>query len=91
MGAIYFNYLYQYKNALKCFLKMGDIEINRRDLESAIASCYDQLKDYDKSLKYFKKYELKYADKPSVIIAIALIYFKCNNIKITDRFRWNRS
>eukprot|EP01084_Bolivina_argentea_P119316 211569_1 len=55
MGAIYFNYISDYKSALDCFLQLGDTEINARDLESAIASCYDRLGEYPLSLKYFKK------------------------------------
>ena len=105
MGAINFNYINDYQSALNCFLKMGDLEVNQRDLESVIASCFgmyihynyihvviknimytDQLKQYDQSLKYFKKYETKFKNKPSVIMAIASIYFKCGNIKKADQY-----
>jgi len=86
MGAIYFNHLFEYKLALSCFLKLGHAEINRRDLESVIASCYDQLKEYEAALQYFAKYEAKYGEKASVLIAIASIYFKCNNVRKADEY-----
>jgi len=86
MGAIYFNHIYDYERALACFLKMGPDAIYHRDLESAIASCYDQLKCYKESIAYFQKYEKKYRDKASVSIAIALVHSKLNNIKKAEKY-----
>lgn len=54
-SAIYFNFKHDYRSALRVFLEISHREINHRDLESAIASCYDQLNQPVLALKWFTK------------------------------------
>ena len=86
MGAVHFNQLRDYAAALGNFLGMGDAEIDRRDLESAIASCYDQLKQPRMALTYFKRYEVKFPDKPAVLLAVAVVHWKLGQLKKADRY-----
>jgi len=86
LGAVHFNHLNDYQSALATFLEMGDAEIHRRDLESAIASCYDQLKEYSHALKYFRRYEEKFPDKPAVLLAVAVVHWKLGSLKKADAY-----
>lgn len=86
LGAVQFNHLDDYEAALATFLEIGEREICRRDLESAIASCYDQLRQPEMALKYFKRYEAKYPDRPTVLLAVAVVHWKLGNMKTADEY-----